>query len=67
MERPDRVGPRQDSMNHGHRQHGLSVTSCTAEVALPLPMNHTRCYIVSLTGDRDDVVMALMFSDPRRQ
>jgi hypothetical protein len=30
-------------------------------------MNHTRCYIVSLMGDRDDVVMALMFSDPRRQ
>jgi hypothetical protein len=45
----------------------LSVTGCTAEVALPFPMNHTRCYIVSLTGDRDDVVMALMFSDPRRQ
>jgi len=26
-------------------------------------MNHTRVYIVSLTGNRDDVVMGLMFSD----
>jgi hypothetical protein len=28
-------------------------------------MNHTRFYVVSLTGDRDDVVMGLMFSDRR--
>jgi hypothetical protein len=43
----------------------LSVTGCTAEGALPCPMNHMRCCIVSLTGAHDDVVMRLMFSDRR--
>jgi hypothetical protein len=28
-------------------------------------MNHTRFYIVSLTGDHDDVVMGLTFGDRR--
>jgi hypothetical protein len=29
-------------------------------------MNHTRFHVVSLTGDHDDVVMGLMFSDRPR-
>jgi hypothetical protein len=33
--------------------------------SLPYPMNHTRLDIVLLTGNRDDGVMPLEFSDHR--
>jgi hypothetical protein len=33
--------------------------------SLPYPMNHTRLDIVLLTGNRDDGVMPLKFSDHR--